>query len=82
MKPLSEADKRRAGNQSIPQLSELLALAKREQKIVIFDLFGPRPGHPLRNTFVRRVVKVILDSKIEQRLVRVSSCSWQWLGGG
>ncbi|EDL16327.1 glycerophosphodiester phosphodiesterase domain containing 4 [Mus musculus] len=69
MKPLSEADKRRAGNQSIPQLSELLALAKREQKIVIFDLFGPRPGHPLRNTFVRRVVKVILDSKIEQRLI-------------
>eukprot|EP00073_Rattus_norvegicus_P043634 XP_017445671.1 PREDICTED: glycerophosphodiester phosphodiesterase domain-containing protein 4 isoform X3 [Rattus norvegicus] len=69
MKPLSEADQKRAGNQSIPQLSEFLELAKREEKIVLFDLFGPPPGHPLRNTFVRRVVRVILDSKIEQRLI-------------
>ncbi|XP_031243297.1 glycerophosphodiester phosphodiesterase domain-containing protein 4 isoform X2 [Mastomys coucha] len=69
MKPLSEADKRKAGNQSIPQLSEFLELAKKEEKIVIFDLFGPPPGHPLRNTFVRRVVRVILDSNIKQRLI-------------
>ncbi|XP_051005280.1 glycerophosphodiester phosphodiesterase domain-containing protein 4 [Acomys russatus] len=69
MKSLSEADKKRASNQSIAQLAELLELAKKEKKFVIFDLFGPPPGHPLRNTFVRRVVKVILDSKIEQRLI-------------
>ncbi|GAB1292350.1 Glycerophosphodiester phosphodiesterase domain-containing protein 4 [Apodemus speciosus] len=69
MKPLSEADKIKAGNQSIPRLSELLELAKREQKFVLFDLFGPAPGHPLRNTFVRRVVRVILDSNIEQHLI-------------
>ncbi|XP_013205569.1 glycerophosphodiester phosphodiesterase domain-containing protein 4 [Microtus ochrogaster] len=69
MKPLSEADKRRASNQSIPSLAELLELAKNEKKFVIFDLFGPPPKHPLRNTFVRRVVKVILDSNIEQHLI-------------
>nr|XP_048291064.1 glycerophosphodiester phosphodiesterase domain-containing protein 4 isoform X3 [Myodes glareolus] len=69
MKPLSEADKRRASNQSIPSLAELLELAKNEKKFVIFDLFGPPPKHPFRNTFVRRVVKVILDSNIEQRLI-------------
>ncbi|XP_028626584.1 glycerophosphodiester phosphodiesterase domain-containing protein 4 [Grammomys surdaster] len=69
MKPLSEADKRRAASQSIPQLADILELAKKEEKYVIFDLFGPPPGHPLRNNFVRRVVKVILDSQIEQRLI-------------
>lgn len=82
MKPLSEADKRRASNQSIPSLAELLELAKNEKKFVIFDLFGPPPKHPFRNTFVRRVVKVILDSNIEQRLVRLSPRSWSGLGGG
>ncbi|XP_055479238.1 glycerophosphodiester phosphodiesterase domain-containing protein 4 [Psammomys obesus] len=69
MKSLSEADKRRASNQSIARLIDLLELAKKEQKVVIFDLFGPPPGHPLRGTFVRKVVRVILDSKIEQRLI-------------
>ncbi|XP_023572450.1 glycerophosphodiester phosphodiesterase domain-containing protein 4 isoform X2 [Octodon degus] len=69
MKPLSEADKKRARNQSIPQLADLLKLAKKEKKFVIFDLFGPPRQHPLRNTYVRQVVSVILASKIEQRLI-------------
>uniref|UniRef100_A0A8C6QNB9 Glycerophosphodiester phosphodiesterase domain containing 4 n=1 Tax=Nannospalax galili TaxID=1026970 RepID=A0A8C6QNB9_NANGA len=69
MEPLSEADKRKAGNQKIPQLAELLKLAKKKQKFVIFDLFGPPPKHPLRHSFVQRVVRVILDSKIEQHLI-------------
>ncbi|XP_040584159.1 glycerophosphodiester phosphodiesterase domain-containing protein 4 isoform X2 [Mesocricetus auratus] len=69
MKPLSEADKRRASNQSIPSLVELLKLAKRERKFLIFDLFGPPPKHPFRYTFIRKVVKMILDSQIEQRLI-------------
>jgi hypothetical protein len=72
MKPLSEVDKKRASNQSIPQLMDLLKLAKKEKKFVIFDLFGPPPKHPLRNTYVRQVVRVILDSKIEQHLVCLS----------
>ena len=38
MKPLSEADKERARNQKIPKLSELLELAQKEKKLVIFDL--------------------------------------------
>uniref|UniRef100_A0A2K6GLL4 Glycerophosphodiester phosphodiesterase domain containing 4 n=1 Tax=Propithecus coquereli TaxID=379532 RepID=A0A2K6GLL4_PROCO len=69
MKPLSEEDKKRARNQSIPKLADLLQLAKKEKKFVIFDLNGPPPKHPLRHTFVRQVVKVILDSKIEQHLI-------------
>nr|KAF6465224.1 glycerophosphodiester phosphodiesterase domain containing 4 [Rousettus aegyptiacus] len=69
MKPLSEADKEKARNQMIPKLSDLLEFAQKEKKFVIFDLNIPPPKHPLRKTFVRRVVSVILDSQIEQHLI-------------
>ncbi|XP_032974827.1 glycerophosphodiester phosphodiesterase domain-containing protein 4 [Rhinolophus ferrumequinum] len=69
MKPLSEADREKARQQMIPKLSDLLELAQKEKKFVIFDLNAPPPKHPLRNTFVRRVVRVILESKIEQHLI-------------
>nr|KAF6437654.1 glycerophosphodiester phosphodiesterase domain containing 4 [Molossus molossus] len=69
MKPLSEADKEKARKQMIPKLSDLLKIAKQAKKYVIFDLNGPPPKHPFRNTYVRHVVKVILDTKIEQHLI-------------
>ncbi|XP_011366732.1 glycerophosphodiester phosphodiesterase domain-containing protein 4 [Pteropus vampyrus] len=69
MKPLSEADKEKARNQMIPKLSDLLEFAQKEKKFVIFDLNTPPPKHPLRKTFVRHVVSVILDSQIEQHLI-------------
>ncbi|XP_048216498.1 glycerophosphodiester phosphodiesterase domain-containing protein 4 [Perognathus longimembris pacificus] len=69
MKPLSEADKRRARNQSIPRLVDLLEFAKKEKKFLIFDLFRPPPSHPLRGDFIQHVVEEILKSKIEQHLI-------------
>ncbi|XP_006150033.1 glycerophosphodiester phosphodiesterase domain-containing protein 4 [Tupaia chinensis] len=69
MKTLSEADKKKARNQSIPKLYELLQFAQKKKKFVIFDLNGCPPKHPFRNAFVRQTVKVILDSKIEQHLI-------------
>nr|XP_051706619.1 glycerophosphodiester phosphodiesterase domain-containing protein 4 isoform X3 [Oryctolagus cuniculus] len=69
MKPLSEADKNRARNQSIPKLDDLLELAKKANKFVIFDLYGPPAKHPLNYSFVKHVTKVILDSKIEPHLI-------------
>uniref|UniRef100_H0XGB6 Glycerophosphodiester phosphodiesterase domain containing 4 n=1 Tax=Otolemur garnettii TaxID=30611 RepID=H0XGB6_OTOGA len=69
MKRLSEEDKKRARSQSIPKLADLLKLAKKEKKFVIFDLNGPPPKHPFRNSFVRQVVKVILASQIEQQQI-------------
>lgn len=76
MKPLSEADKEKARNQMIPKLSDLLEFAQKEKKFVIFDLNTPPPKHPLRKTFVRHVVSVILDSQIEQHLVCLSQYLW------
>ncbi|KAM5318405.1 glycerophosphodiester phosphodiesterase domain-containing protein 4 [Glossophaga mutica] len=69
MEPLSEADREKARNQKIPKLTDLLELAQKERKFVIFDLNNPPIKHPFRNTFVQRVVRVILDSKIEQHLI-------------
>ncbi|EPY74662.1 hypothetical protein CB1_001914001 [Camelus ferus] len=69
MKPLSEADKEKAGNQKIPKLTDLLELAQKEKKLVIFDLNSPVPKHPARKEFVRLVVNVILASGIEQHLI-------------
>ena len=76
MKPLSEADRERAGNQKIPKLTELLELAHKEKKFVIFDLYGPAPNHSLRALYVHHVVSTILDSQIEQRLVCLSQYLW------
>ncbi|XP_057605810.1 glycerophosphodiester phosphodiesterase domain-containing protein 4-like [Hippopotamus amphibius kiboko] len=69
MKPLSEADRERAGNQRIPKLTELLELAQRKKKLVIFDLNSPPPKHPSRTSYIHLVVSVILASKIEQHLI-------------
>ncbi|XP_061015660.1 glycerophosphodiester phosphodiesterase domain-containing protein 4-like [Dama dama] len=69
MKPLSEADKKRARNQRIAKLTDLLKIAQKEKKLVIFDLNAPPPRHPSRKSYIHLVVRVILDSKIEQHLI-------------
>ncbi|KAI4537372.1 hypothetical protein MG293_012235 [Ovis ammon polii] len=69
MKPLSEADRERARSQKIPKLSELLQIARKAKKMVIFDLYTPPHSHPSRSSYIRLVVSVILDSKIEQHLI-------------
>uniref|UniRef100_A0A8W4FEQ8 GP-PDE domain-containing protein n=1 Tax=Sus scrofa TaxID=9823 RepID=A0A8W4FEQ8_PIG len=69
MKPLSEADREKASKQKIPKLMELLKLAQREKKLVIFDLNAPPPRHPARYSYIHLVVSEILDSQIEQHLI-------------
>ncbi|XP_032213813.1 glycerophosphodiester phosphodiesterase domain-containing protein 4 isoform X3 [Mustela erminea] len=69
MKALSKADRERAENQTIPKLIDLLELAQKEKKFVMFDLNAPPRKHPVRGTYIRRVVRLILDSKIEQHLI-------------
>uniref|UniRef100_G3QYI9 Glycerophosphodiester phosphodiesterase domain containing 4 n=1 Tax=Gorilla gorilla gorilla TaxID=9595 RepID=G3QYI9_GORGO len=73
MKPLSEADKERARNQSIPTLADLLTLAEKERKFVIFDLHCPPPKHPLRHTFQHLVC-------LSQQYVRSVAPGFQHVG--
>lgn len=82
MKPLSKADREKAENQRISKLTDLLEFAQKEKKFVLFDLNVPPQKHPLRNTYIRHVVSVILASKIEQHLVCLSHYLWWRLGGG
>uniref|UniRef100_A0A8C3YAX1 GP-PDE domain-containing protein n=1 Tax=Catagonus wagneri TaxID=51154 RepID=A0A8C3YAX1_9CETA len=69
MKPLSDADRETASKQKIPKLMELLKLAQREKKLVIFDLNVPPQKHPARSSYIQIVVSEILDSQIEQHLI-------------
>uniref|UniRef100_A0A8D1ZTW8 GP-PDE domain-containing protein n=1 Tax=Sus scrofa TaxID=9823 RepID=A0A8D1ZTW8_PIG len=69
MKPLSEADREKASKQKIPKFMELLKLAQREKKLVIFDLNVPPRQHPARSAYIQIAVREILDSQIEQHLI-------------
>ena len=55
MKPLSEDDKERARNQRIAKLTDLLAIAQKEKKLVIFDLNSP-PSNNWKNLIVLFVI--------------------------
>ncbi|OCT93353.1 glycerophosphodiester phosphodiesterase domain-containing protein 5 [Xenopus laevis] len=69
MGSLSEEEEQRAANQSICKLSDLLQLASRSNKTVIFDLYMPPADHPYRQTFVNRTLEVISESAIDQRQI-------------
>ncbi|MBN3287059.1 GDPD5 protein, partial [Polyodon spathula] len=67
----SKLDREEAINQSIPSLSDLLNLAKKQNTSVIFDLKKLSPGHPYELSYTQRTVETILNSSIPQRLVRI-----------
>lgn len=70
MGSLSEADQNQAMNQSIYTLSGFLRLADSHNKLVIFDLYRPPEKHPYRNSWIRKILDVILkESKIKRHLV-------------
>ncbi|OCT96368.1 glycerophosphodiester phosphodiesterase domain-containing protein 5 [Xenopus laevis] len=69
MGSLSEEDKQRSSNQSICKLADLLRLAGRTNKTVIFDLYMPPADHPYRHTWVNRTLEVIFESAIDQRQI-------------
>ncbi|XP_077578547.1 glycerophosphodiester phosphodiesterase domain-containing protein 5-like [Stigmatopora nigra] len=58
---LSEADRRRARNQSIPSLADFLRLASPSGRLVIFDLRQPPPEHPYHLSYVNVTLEVVLD---------------------
>lgn len=60
MSKLSEEDKARARNQTIPSLEELLQLAKQHNISVMFDLYSPNWDNDTED-----VVDIILRSGID-----------------
>ncbi|XP_061485006.1 glycerophosphodiester phosphodiesterase domain-containing protein 4 isoform X7 [Rhineura floridana] len=59
MPSLSPEDKILARNQRIYQLTDLLKLAKQENKFVIFDLYRPPKSHPYRDTWISRTAELV-----------------------
>ncbi|NXH36699.1 GDPD5 protein, partial [Myiagra hebetior] len=70
MGSLSKEDQKQAMNQSIYTLSGFLRLADSHNKLVIFDLYRPPEKHPYRNSWIRKILDVILkEAKIKRHLV-------------
>ncbi|XP_063807348.1 glycerophosphodiester phosphodiesterase domain-containing protein 4 [Pseudophryne corroboree] len=70
MDSLSDQDKQLARNQSVYKLSDLLRLANRANKTVIFDLYRPPKDHPYRDSWINRTLEVILnETTIDPKLV-------------
>ncbi|XP_057695675.1 glycerophosphodiester phosphodiesterase domain-containing protein 5-like isoform X1 [Corythoichthys intestinalis] len=57
---LSEVDRQRARNQSVPSLADFLQVASRSGRRVIFDLRQPPPGHPYNASYVNVTLEVVL----------------------
>ncbi|KAK6195563.1 hypothetical protein SNE40_000969 [Patella caerulea] len=56
---LTEADKEIYSKQKIPTLTEMVRLANKTGKIVMFDLRLPPKGHPYYNTSVQRTIEAV-----------------------
>ncbi|XP_068926875.1 glycerophosphodiester phosphodiesterase domain-containing protein 4 [Petaurus breviceps papuanus] len=75
MAPLTKKDEEMAKNQSIMKLSNFLRLANKENKLVIFDLYRPPRKHPYRNTWIMKVLEVMMNE------VGIKSNLVLWLPG-
>ena len=55
--------------QQVPTLEEYLAVAKREDKVVIFDLYEPPVDHPSHSVYLNKTLDVVLASGIPHEKV-------------
>lgn len=55
--------------QQVPTLEEYLAVAKREDKVVIFDLYEPPVGHASHSVYLNKTLDVVLASGIPHEKV-------------
>ncbi|KAM4627708.1 glycerophosphodiester phosphodiesterase domain-containing protein 5-like [Polymixia lowei] len=56
---LSETDRSRAQNQSIPSLAQFLEVAAQSGRMVLFDLRRPPYGHPYSQTYINTTLQVV-----------------------
>ncbi|XP_056592469.1 glycerophosphodiester phosphodiesterase domain-containing protein 5 [Triplophysa dalaica] len=66
---MSERERNRAANQTVCSLSELLRMAARTNRSVIFNLRRPPPQHPRHQLWVSDALKVIQRSSIQPEQV-------------
>lgn len=56
---LSEQDRSRVHNQSIPSLAQFLEMASESGSLVLFDLHKPPHGHPYRQSYINVTLQVV-----------------------
>uniref|UniRef100_A0A8C5HMY9 Glycerophosphodiester phosphodiesterase domain-containing protein 5-like n=1 Tax=Gouania willdenowi TaxID=441366 RepID=A0A8C5HMY9_GOUWI len=59
---LSESDRVRAQNQSIPSLAQFLQVASHSGRLVLFDLRRPPYGHPYSSSYINTTLRVIQEN--------------------
>ncbi|XP_005997212.1 glycerophosphoinositol inositolphosphodiesterase GDPD2 isoform X1 [Latimeria chalumnae] len=69
VKSLSNDSNARAAQQKVVKLEELLNVARKENKKVLFDLRKPPACHPYSQTYVSVTVETILRTNISQDLI-------------
>ncbi|XP_060091322.1 glycerophosphodiester phosphodiesterase domain-containing protein 5-like [Heteronotia binoei] len=70
MPTMPSGEREWAEKQTIYLLSDFLKLADRDNKLVIFDLYRPPEDHPYRDSWINRILEVVLnESKIQPHLV-------------
>lgn len=58
---LSDVDRSRAQNQSVPSLAQFLEVAAQSSKLVLFDLRKPPSSHPYRDSYINSTLQVVQD---------------------
>ncbi|CDR01880.1 unnamed protein product [Oncorhynchus mykiss] len=71
---LSPEQRELAANQMVPSLEEVLDVANRTGRTVLFDLRQPPPGHPYRDNYLNITLDLI-HTHINSSQARV------WMGG-
>ncbi|XP_050958414.1 glycerophosphodiester phosphodiesterase domain-containing protein 5 isoform X1 [Labeo rohita] len=73
---MSEKDRNRTANQTVCSLAELLRLAARTNRSVIFSLRRPPPQHPRHQLWVSDALKVIQRSSIQPEQFCLTDRTW------
>lgn len=73
---MSERDRNRTANQTVCSLAELLRLAARTNRSVIFNLRRPPSQHPRHQLWVSDALKVIQRSSIQPEQVSAQNASF------
>lgn len=67
---MSPRERRRAGNQTVCSLADLLRAALKANRSVVFSLRRPPPGHPRYDLWINDTLRVIQKSGIPLNKVR------------
>lgn len=67
--PLGEVKLTGDDTQHIPKFSQLLQIASRSGKALVFDLYRPADSHPLRKNYINMTLNAVVKSKIDQHKV-------------